>query len=119
MFNLHRLLLSFHYALRGLRATWHSEQNFRIQVVAGLVALLVALLLGFSVLRLVVLVFAVTFVLVLELLNTFFEKLIDLLTPRLHHYVGVLKDLLAAVVLVGSIGALILEVLLFWPYVGW
>jgi len=111
-----RLIKSFHYAFRGLQYAWRSEQNFRIQVVAALIVLAGSLYFGLSSFRVTALVMMAVIVLSLELLNTFFEKLVDLLSPRLHHAVATLKDLLAAAVFVASIGAIIVGILIFWPY---
>lgn len=117
MFSFSRLIKSFKYAMRGLVYTWRHEQNFRIQVVLGLSVIIFGLWLGLSELRMVLVLLLVATVLILELLNTFFEKLVDMLSPRIHDYVRQLKDLLAAIVLVGSISALIIGTLIFAPYI--
>jgi len=119
LFNISYLIRSFKYALRGLHYAWRSEQNFRIQILAGIVVLAAAFYFRLSFMGLVALVMMIIIVLVLELLNTFFEKLVDLLSPRLHHAVGILKDVLAAAVLVASLGAIIVGILIFWPYLRW
>jgi diacylglycerol kinase (ATP) len=116
MFATRRLWHSFRHAARGLRYAWRVEQNFRLQAFLGLAALLGALLLGLPFLHVAILVLLAVLVLVLELLNTFFEQLMDLVSPRLHHAVGSLKDLLAAAVLVAAAGAAAGGALLFWPY---
>ena len=114
--SLLRLLKSLRYATRGLAYAWRSEQNFRIQTLIGVFVLAAAFYFRLSLASVAVLVIMIMIVLVLELLNTFFEKLVDLLAPRLHHAVGVLKDVLAAAVLVASLGAIIVGILVFWPY---
>ena len=115
MFNFRRLWKSFGYAVRGLAYAWHHEQNFRVQVVVAWAVCIAALLFRLSPARDTILVMLVTLILVLELLNTFFEKVIDLISPRLNHYAAVLKDILAAAVLVASCGAVIAGILIFWP----
>ncbi len=112
-----RFTKSLGHATRGIASAFMSEQNFRIEVLVAIGVLLAALWLGMSNVRLIVLVLLVTIVLVLELLNTFFEKLVDLVSPRLHAYVGMLKDLLAGAVLVAAVGAALAGILIFWPYV--
>ena len=114
--NSRKLVKSVQFAMRGLLYAWRSEQNFRIQILAGVIVLVVAFYFRVSFMGVVALVMMMTVVLVLELLNTFFEKLVDLLSPRLHHAVGILKDVLAAAVLVASLGAIIVGILIFWPY---
>ncbi|PJE76080.1 diacylglycerol kinase [Candidatus Uhrbacteria bacterium CG10_big_fil_rev_8_21_14_0_10_48_11] len=111
-----RLLKSFRYAFLGLRQAWKTEQNFRLQTLAGALVFLLAWYVHLSALRLIVVVLLITLVLVLELLNTFFERLVDLISPRIHAYAAMLKDLLAASVFVASIGAVVAGILIFLPY---
>jgi len=115
MINLRKFKKSVHYASRGLSHIWRAEQNFRIQTMIGLVVIIAGILFKLSLLKFILLVLLITLVLVLEILNTFFEKLVDLLSPRVHEYVGMLKDILAASVFVASIGAAIVGILIFWP----
>lgn len=58
----------------------------------------------------------ITLVLVLELINTIMEKIVDILKPRIHHYVEIIKDMMAAAVLIASLGALAVGLLIFLPY---
>ncbi|MFA5954126.1 MAG: diacylglycerol kinase [Patescibacteria group bacterium] len=111
-----QFMRSVRYAFLGLRQAWKSEQNFRVQTFIGCVVFLAAWYVRLSSLRVIVVVLLVTLVLVLELLNTFFERLVDLLSPRVHDYAAMLKDLLAAAVLVASLGAAVAGVLIFLPY---
>ncbi len=52
-----------------------------------------------------------------ELVNTAFEHLCDVVQPELHASVKAAKDVAAGAVLVASIGAAVIGVLVFWPYV--
>lgn len=56
-------------------------------------------------------------VFILEMLNTVFERLSDILQPRLHHYIGEIKDLMSAVVLVAALASAIIGLIIFVPYV--
>ena len=55
-------------------------------------------------------------VLVMELINTIFERVVDMLKPRVHPYAQLVKDVMAAAVLLSSIGAVIVGIIIFWPY---
>lgn len=55
-------------------------------------------------------------VLAMELLNTALEYFADLLKPRLNHYVLVVKDVMAAAVLVTAMGALTIGLIIFLPH---
>ena len=108
-----RLLKSFSHAWRGLSYAFKSEANFRLQVIVLIFVLLAGLAVGFSSQDYILVVLVAMLVLVLEMLNTFVEKFLDLLSPRLHHQVGLLKDILAGAVLVAAMGAAMVGFILF------
>src|SRR3989338_1259243 len=105
MLNFVRLWRSFRFASRGLAAAWHMEQNFRLLIAAAALVFIGAVWFRVPAASFIDLTLVVMIVLVLELLNTMTEKLLDLLSPRLHHASGFLKDVLAGAVLIASIGA--------------
>ncbi len=117
MNELARLGKSFRYAAKGIVTVAREEPNFRIQL--GLAAAVVALmfLLGLRTPEKALLTLAIVLVLVLELVNSIFERMVDILKPRIHHYVEDIKDIMAGTVLVASVGAFLIGVLIFWPYV--
>lgn len=117
LFDLHQLTQSFRYALRGLTTVWREEQNFRVQSISALVALALAWYFRISRTELFFLVLVCMIVLVLELLNTIFERFTDFFSPRFQHIAAIVKDLMAASVLLASLGAFIIGVLIFWPYI--
>ena len=114
--NLKKLFRSFKYALRGFKFVWQ-EQNFRIQFVIAVVVIFLMYYLGLSRLEKVALIIVIVSVLALEALNTIFEHLSDILKPRLHNYILIIKDIMAATVLLASIGAVIVGLMIFWPYI--
>jgi diacylglycerol kinase (ATP) len=82
----------------GLIFAFRSEQAIREELVALLLSVPVAWLIGASVMRRVELVCAVTLVLVVELLNTAIEKLSDRLTMDHDPQIGRVKDMGSAAV---------------------
>ncbi len=116
MIRLPRFIRSVRHAIRGVFSVYRTEQNFRIQCAAGLFANTLAVVLPLKgVERLIILIVSVS-VLVLELLNTAVERLLDLLKPRLNEYAGEVKDVMAGAVLIASLSALVVGVCIFWPY---
>lgn len=109
-------LRSIRYASRGLCYVYRQEQNFRIQLFAAVLVLLLIPIVGVSAEQAVILVLVVVLVLVLEVLNTALEKFVDLLKPRLHYLVEVIKDLMAAAVFLMSLVAVIIGLLIFVPH---
>lgn len=103
-------------AIRGLKHVFKSEQNFRIQVFVGLFVLLAAFYFPLRSWEVILIVLLVLLVLLVEILNTVFEYFSDLLKPRLHHYVGVIKDVMAGAVLLTSLVATVVGIIIFYPY---
>jgi diacylglycerol kinase (ATP) len=107
---------SFRYAAQGLGYSLLTQRNFRIHVVTGVFVFGLALWLQLSLDRLAVLVLTVTAVLVLELLNTAMEAVVDLAVGRRYHPLAqIAKDCAAAAVLLAAIASLLIAVLLLLP----
>jgi diacylglycerol kinase len=117
MLKVKRLLKSFSYAVRGLKKTYKEEQNLRVQSFVGFLALLLALFFRLDRVEISIILFLVILVLLMELANSAVERIADLLKPRINNYVKEIKDIMAAAVLLASIGAVIIGILIFWPHV--
>lgn len=116
-FKVRTLKNSIRYAWNGIRYVFRNEQNFRLQVIASFAVILAMIFFQVRALEAVALTLVIVAVLVLEIVNTVVEKFIDLLKPRMHHYSGAIKDMMAAAVLLAAIGAVVIGVLIFYPYV--
>ncbi len=95
----------------GLAFAIRSEQAFREEVAALLLALPLAWLIGVSSIRRVELVAAVVLVLIVELLNTAIEKLADRLTTDHDPQIGRVKDMGSA-----AVGVTLVMAGLFWIF---
>lgn len=115
--NVNQLFKSFRYAVRGFGHLWRSEQNFRIQIFAGAVALAAAWFFPLSTWQRITIVLLVAMVLVLEIINSVIERLADVLKSRLHPSVRDMKDMMATAVLLASLVALIIGVIILYPFV--
>lgn len=114
--NPRRFITSFRDAWRGLVYTARHEQNFRFQIVAALIVLGIIIFVPLDTWERVVLLLLVAMVLAAELLNTMIEHVSDVIKPRLHHYVGIIKDIMAALVLLTAITAMVVGTLILWPH---
>jgi diacylglycerol kinase (ATP) len=107
---------SFRYAAQGLIYGFRSQRNFRIHVVTGAVVFALGLWLQLPLGQLAVLVLTVAAVLVLELLNTATEAVVDLaIGRRFHPLARIAKDCAAAAVLVAALSSLLIAALLLLP----
>lgn len=107
---------SFRYALQGLLYSFTSQRNFRIHLLLGTIAFALGLWLELNFIHLSILVLTVTAVLVLELLNTAIEAVVDLAIGRRFHLLArIAKDCAASAVLVASISSLLIAFFLLLP----
>lgn len=115
--NFPRFIRSLRHAMHGLGHAFMAENNFRIHTVIAAVVLILTVVLKVSRSEAVTVILVVASVLVLELVNTIVERFADLLEPRIHPYVHVIKDMMAASVVIAVGAAIVVGVLIFWPYV--
>jgi undecaprenol kinase len=111
-----KLFKSFHYATRGLKYVLKNEQNFQIEILGAFFVIILMFIFPTRSLEKIALFIVIFAVLVMELINTIFERVVDILKPRVHPYAQLVKDVMAAAVLLSSIGAVIVGVIIFWPY---
>jgi len=112
-----RRLHSFKAAWMGLAEVVKKETNFRIELIIGLVAVILGWLAVLSQEQWLVLLTVIFGVLILEMINSAFERLADLQKPRLDPLVRIAKDISAAAVLLASFGAIIIGLILFGPWI--
>ncbi|MEI6144317.1 MAG: diacylglycerol kinase family protein [Candidatus Berkelbacteria bacterium] len=111
-----KLFNSFMYASRGIVNLLKSEQNARIHLIYAIVVATLAYILSISRIEAIVLFFAVTLVIAMETINTAIEKLLDIVKPEHCKQVEFIKDAMAGAVLITSIIAVVVSVLIFFPY---
>jgi diacylglycerol kinase (ATP) len=107
---------SFRCAFRGVRTMLVSQHNARIHLLATVLAAGLGLLLGISLLEWCAIVVAIVVVWTAEALNTSFEFLCDAASPEFHPLIQKGKDIAAAAVLLSAIGAAVIGLLVFGPY---
>jgi diacylglycerol kinase len=117
MKKIKRLCSSFANAYRGLLYVVEKEQNFRIELIAGIAIITTMIILQVERWEAVVLLFAIGGVLVLEMINTLVERIVNIFKPRMHPHARVVKDIMASAVFIASIGAGVIGIIIFWPYI--
>ncbi|KKP80232.1 MAG: hypothetical protein A2271_02900 [Candidatus Moranbacteria bacterium RIFOXYA12_FULL_35_19] len=108
---------SFSHAFRGLKYAIINERNFQNELLVAIIAFGAMLYYRVTRLETIVIITMVMAVLVMEMLNTIVERIIDILKPSVHPYARLIKDLMAASVLLTSIMALIIGLVIFIPYI--
>jgi diacylglycerol kinase (ATP) len=93
-----RMLLATRYSWQGLRAGWRTQAALRYELCFSLVALPVAWWLGRSGVERALLIGSWLFVIVVELINSAIETVVDRIGADLHELSGRAKDLGSAAV---------------------
>ena len=112
-----RFRKSLRHALRGLSYVAKNERNFQIELAVALVILLLIFILKLENWEAVILLLLIAGVLIAELGNTVVERVVDILKPRIHPYARLIKDIMAATVLISSIAAVMIGLIIFLPYI--
>ena len=98
-------------AFRGLYVISRTTRHLFIHIVTALVVIVLGFIWGFQ-FRMVALVFAIGFVLVVEALNTAIEIDIDLTSPEYHPFARDTKDVAAARSVIGFL-AIVVGLIIF------
>ena len=114
--EIRRFKRSLRHALDGIKYAISHEKNFRIELVVAF--FIIVFILAFKVKgwEAIILILMIMWVLISELTNTVLERVVDILKPRIHPYARLIKDLMAAVVLISAVCSIIVGVIILYPY---
>jgi diacylglycerol kinase len=112
-----RLRKSFSCAIAGLVYCVKTEKNMKIHILAMIVVVIAALVVGLNPVEWGLLILTVFMVLVAETVNTAVEKTVDLVTIEYHPLAKLAKNLAAGAVLLAAIGSLAMAVVIFGPHI--
>ena len=108
---------SFAYALAGLRFLVMTQPNARIHAVITALAFLAGFVLNISATDWRWVLAVTVWVWFAEAMNTAFEHVCDVVSPEFNISVQRAKDVAAGAVLLSALGAAVIGVLVFWPYI--
>lgn len=117
MIRIKRLFKSFIYAFRGLAKVFKEEQNLRLQAIAAFFIVFFAWYFSIKPLEWALLIISISLVILMEIVNSAIERATDVLKPRINSYVKEIKDIMAAAVMFASFAAIIVGLIIFWPYI--
>ncbi len=106
---------SFRNCIDGINFVLAHEKNFVREIIIGMIALSLAYLLEVSTFEFIIILLLINFVLILELINTALEKVVDLYTTKYNSLAKIIKDVSASSVLIMSIFSAIIGVIIFLP----
>ena len=110
------ILISFRYAYSGIKYTFENSRNFKIQVILAFFSLIIGYFLRLGASDYLILLLTIFSVLILEVLNTSIESLVDLVIQKeFSNLAKISKDCSAGAVLLASINSVIIGLYLFIP----
>lgn len=115
-FSFRRFLNSFKFAFRGLRVILEEEQSFLVQILVAATVIFLMFYFDLPAIEKVVLIIVINLILILEIINTAIERVLDIIEPNFDSRVGKVKDLVSAIVLFASLGAVVVGSIIFTPY---
>jgi diacylglycerol kinase (ATP) len=107
------LFHSFNHAAEGVIQALRTQRNLWMHFTIAAAVLVAALAFGVSRLELIVLLLAITFVLVAELVNTAIEAAVDVASTSFDPIAKLAKDIAAGAVLIAALNALAVGYLVF------
>lgn len=114
-FNWRRRLKSFIYAFEGWRHVLLTQHNAWIHAAISIVVFALAIWLQLSRVEWSILILTIMVVWMAEFFNTAIEAVVDMTAPEYRPLAKVAKDVAAAAVLVGALGAVIIGLLIMGP----
>tara|TARA_B110000503_G_scaffold24921_1_gene39243 strand:- start:1791 stop:2171 length:381 start_codon:yes stop_codon:yes gene_type:complete len=98
-----RLVLTTKHSIQGIDSALRTQEAFRCEMLASVILLPLALYVATDYLQLILLVGTVLMVLIVELLNTGIEVVVDRISLEFHELSGRAKDVGSAAVLISLI----------------
>lgn len=110
-----RLMNALGYSRDGLGAAWTNEAAFREEVMLAVVTIPLALFLGETGVDRALMVGSILLVLIVEILNSAVEAVVDKASPEKHELAKRAKDMGSAAVLLSLVNAAAVWACVLWP----
>ncbi|CFQ66949.1 diacylglycerol kinase [Yersinia frederiksenii] len=116
--GLTRIFKATGYSVKGLSAAWKNEAAFRQEAVAAILAIILAFWLDVDALARILLVGSVVLVIIVEVINSAIEAVVDRIGSEFHELSGRAKDMGSAAVFLAILLALFIWVTVLWQHAG-
>jgi len=112
--GLTRLLNALGYSRDGLKAAWQNEAAFREEILLAAIAIPLALFLARSGVERALLIGSILLILLVEILNSALEAVVDKASPERHELAKRAKDMGSAAVLLSLLNAATIWLCVLW-----
>lgn len=102
------------YSAQGLKTAWTNEVAFRQELIWAAIMIPIAIVLPVAMLQKLALIGVVVFVLVVELINSAIEAVVDRISDDIHVLSGNAKDMGSAAVLISLLFAVVVWAAVLW-----
>ena len=113
--GLTRLFNALGYSRDGLSSAWKNEAAFREEVLLATVAIPLAVFLGETGVDRALLIGSILLILIVEILNSGLEAIVDKASPEKHELAKQAKDMGSAAVLLSLVNAAVVWACVLWP----
>ncbi len=110
-----KFLKGFYFAFNGIKYAFRTQLNFRIHGFLALIVIFLSYFLEIALYEWLWIIFAIALVLIVELINTAIETLVDLVSPEFNVKAGLIKDISAAAVLIAAFFAVLIGFIILFP----
>jgi diacylglycerol kinase (ATP) len=93
-----RLFNATRYSISGFKAAWQHEAAFRQELILGIVLIPAAFFITDSIPQTLLLIFSTVLVIIVELINSAIEAVVDRIGNEIHELAGRAKDIGSAAV---------------------
>lgn len=108
---------SFGFAIVGIVHAFRNNRNLKIHLLLAILVIIASFLLTLTRVEKLILLVMIVLVFSAEMVNTALEEMTDLITDEHRQEAKDAKDVAAGMVLVVSIGAVIVGLIIFAPYI--
>lgn len=108
-----RIIHAFIYSYNGFKSTFQSEAAFRQDLAIFIIGTLIALFLPLEVLAKGLMISALILILLMELINTAIETVVDRISPDYHELSKKAKDIGSLLVLISFLNAFVIWISVF------
>ncbi|MHC0035872.1 diacylglycerol kinase family protein [Pseudoneobacillus sp. C159] len=106
---------TFRFALEGIHNAFIQEKNFRFHIVFSIIVILLSFVLSISKTEWMFILICIGGMVILELINTAIERIVDLVTSDYHPLAKQAKDIAAGAVLIFACLSVIIGLIIFIP----
>ncbi len=107
---------SMRRGLRGVHTIFREERNMRIHVSIAILVSVAGVVFSITALEWALLALTIGLVVIGEVVNSIFERLIDVVKPSTAAYVADMKDMMAGAVVVAALVAVVVGTVIFLPH---